>query len=119
MKMAIKSYEGNGRLALVVEHNGILYLTGRTCMDYPDIENQTRGLLKIIDETLEKYGSDKRHILRAQIFLKNVIEDFDAMNRVWEAWVEKGFEPARATVQAKMAKEEALIEIVVTAAVRD
>ena len=117
--MAIKRYEGNGRLSLVVEHNGILHLTGRTCMDYPDIENQTKGLLKTIEETLEKYGSDKRHMLRAQIFLKDVIKDFDAMNKVWEAWVEKGYEPARATVQAKMAKEEALIEIVVTAAVKD
>ena len=37
------------------------------------------------------------------------------MNKVWEAWVEPGFEPARATVQAKMAKEEALVEMVVTA----
>lgn len=117
--MGIKSYEGNGRLAKVVEHNGILYLTGRTCMDYPDIEGQTKGLLKIIDDTLLKYGSNKRHILRVQIFLKDVIRDFAAMNKVWEEWVEKGFEPSRATVEAKMAREEALIEMVVTAIVKD
>ena len=49
------------------------------------------------------------------MFLKDVIKDFDELNKVWEAWVEPGFEPARATVQAKMAKEEALVEMVVTA----
>lgn len=117
--MEIKSCEGNGRLALVVERGGILYLTGRTCMQYPDIEGQTRGVLEIIDETLARYGSDKEHILRVQIFLKDIIRDFDAMNAVWESWVVPGREPARATVQAKMAREEALVEMVVTAAVRE
>ena len=66
-----------------------------------------------------QYGSDKEHILFAQVFLKDVIRDFDDMNEVWESWVTPGCEPARATVQAKMAKEEALVEIVVTAVRKD
>lgn len=115
----IRYYDGDGRLSLAVEHNGILYLTGRTCGDYPDIKGQTRGVLRIIDETLEKYNSDKEHILRAQIFLKDVLRDFDQMNEVWEEWVIKGKEPARATVQAEMAAEDRLIEIVVTATVKE
>jgi len=53
------------------------------------------------------------------VFLKDVIRDFDDMNEVWENWVTPGCEPARATVQAKMAKEEALVEIVVTAVRKD
>lgn len=118
--MTIKRYEGNGRLALVVEHNGILYLTGRTCMGAGStISEQTTGLLEIIDETLNKYGSDKQHILRVEVFLKDVIRDFDEMNKAWENYIEKGFEPARATVQAKMAREEILVEMVVTAIVKD
>ena len=118
--MDVMHYEGNGRLSLVTECNGILHLTGRTCMPAgPGVREQVEGLLQIIDETLAKYGSDKRHILFAQVFLKDVIRDFDTMNEVWEAWVDPGFEPARATVQAKMAKEEAMVEIVVTAARAD
>ena len=116
--MSIQRYESNGRLSRVVLHNGILYLSGRTCKDAPDIEGQTRGLLRIIEDTLKKYGSDKRHILSCQIFLKDVVRDFALMNAVWEAWVEKGFEPARATVQGKMADEDLLIEIVVKAVVK-
>lgn len=114
--MEVNHYEGNGRLSLVTECGGVLHLTGRTCMPAgPDIKAQVAGVLKIIDETLEKYGSDKKHILFVQVFLKDVIGDFDALNEVWESWVEPGFEPARATVQAKMAREEALVEMVVTA----
>ena len=114
----ITRYECNGRLARVVEYNGILYLTGRTCGEYEDIQGQTRGLLAILEETLEKYGSDKQHILRAQVFLKDIHRDFQAMNEVWESWVVPGFEPARATVQAELAREHLLIEIVMTAAKR-
>lgn len=58
----IKYYEGDGRLSLVTEHNGVLYLTGRTS---------------------------------------------------------EGKEPARATVQADMALEDRLVEMVVTAVMRE
>ena len=85
----------------------------------PGVKEQTAGVLKNLEETLEKYGSDKEHILFAQVFLKDVIRDFDAMNEVWESWVVPGSEPARATVQAKMAKEEAMVEIIMTAVRKD
>jgi len=39
------------------------------------------------------------------------------MNAAWEAWVPAGHTPARATVEAKLAKPEWKVEIVVTAAV--
>ena len=125
--MEVKHYERNGRLSVATECNGIIHMTGRTCMPgyYPDIpsgddvKSQTAGVLKIIDNFLAKYGSDKEHILFAQVFLKDVIRDFDDMNEVWESWVTPDCEPARATVQAKMAKEEALVEIVVTAVRKD
>lgn len=114
----IKYYEGDGRLSLVTEHNGVLYLTGRTS-EGKDINEQTQGVLNIIDETLAKYDSDKEHILRVQIFLKDVLRDFDNMNEVWEAWIVEGKEPARATVQADMALEDRLVEMVVTAVMRE
>jgi enamine deaminase RidA (YjgF/YER057c/UK114 family) len=52
----------------------------------------------------------------AQIFITDLAE-FDAMNEVWEAWLPKGAAPARATVEARLAKPEWKVEIVVTAAV--
>ena len=44
--------------------------------------------------------------------------DFKDMNSVWDAWVEKGFAPARACVEAKMAREALLVEISIVAAVK-
>jgi enamine deaminase RidA (YjgF/YER057c/UK114 family) len=38
------------------------------------------------------------------------------MNEVWEAWVVPGHTPARATVQAALARPQWKIEIMVTAA---
>ena len=65
---------------------------------------------------LARAGSDKAKILRAEIFLKD-LQDFEAMNRVWDAWVPAGHAPPRATMQAHLARPGWLIEIVVTAAV--
>ena len=39
------------------------------------------------------------------------------MNEVWDNWVEPGYAPARACVEAALAEKELLVEIVVTAAV--
>jgi enamine deaminase RidA (YjgF/YER057c/UK114 family) len=39
------------------------------------------------------------------------------MNAVWDAWVPRGHAPPRATVQARLARPDWKIEIVVTAAV--
>ncbi|MBS0566436.1 MAG: RidA family protein, partial [Proteobacteria bacterium] len=81
-----------------------------------DIEGQTREVLAAIDALLAQAGSDKTRILRAQIFLAD-IADFAGMNRAWDAWVVPDNAPARATVEAKLAKPQWKVEIVVTAAV--
>jgi len=43
--------------------------------------------------------------------------DFAGMNEVWDSWVVEGVTPARACVEAKMCREEILVEISVIAAV--
>ena len=60
-------------------------------------------------------GSDKQHILSAQIWLKNIERDFAAFNEVWVQWMPEGYSPARAAVQAEMARPEILVEIMLTA----
>jgi enamine deaminase RidA (YjgF/YER057c/UK114 family) len=98
-------------------HNGVAYLAGQVAADASlDIRGQTRQVLAAIDALLERAGSDRSKILRAQIFLAD-LADFSAMNAVWEAWVVAGHTPPRATVQAALAKPQGKIEIVVTAAV--
>lgn len=97
-------------------HNGIVYLAGQVPEDTSaDIEGQTRQVLAAIDDLLAQAGSDKTRILRAQIYLAD-IQDFAGMNRAWDAWVVPGNAPSRATVQARLAKPDWKVEIVVTAA---
>ena len=93
-----------------------VYLAGQVAPDgMQDIRGQTRQVLAAIDALLARAGTDKRRIVMAQIFLADIAE-FPAMNEVWDAWVESGHTPPRATVQARLAKPEWKIEIVVTAA---
>jgi len=53
----------------------------------------------------------------AQIWLRDIQRDFDAMNAVWESWLPAGCAPSRANCEARMAAPEILVEIIVTAAI--
>jgi enamine deaminase RidA (YjgF/YER057c/UK114 family) len=116
MIMSINRYEGTGRMSRVVEHAGTLYLCGQTCGEAGnDIMAQTKGTLEKVEVLLEKYGSSREHILSTTIYLKNM-DQFADMNSVWDAWVIDGFEPARACVEASMARDTILVEMSVVAA---
>lgn len=113
----IQRIDPGPRMSEASIHNGVVYLAGQVPEDASlDIEGQTREVLAAIDALLAQAGSDKTRILRAQIFLAD-IADFAGMNRAWDAWVVPGNAPARATVEAKLAKPQWKVEIVVTAAV--
>ena len=64
----------------------------------------------------ETAGTDKSRLLTAMIWLKNIDEDFAAMNGVWNAWVDPDNKPVRACVEANMARPSILVEIQCTAA---
>jgi enamine deaminase RidA (YjgF/YER057c/UK114 family) len=80
-----------------------------------DITGQTRSVLAQIDRLLAEAGSDKTHILSATIYLADM-QDYAAMNAVWDAWVPQGEPPARATVQASLANPRYRVEIQLVAA---
>lgn len=114
--MAIRRLHVGPRMSEVVINDGIVYLAGQIAEDASqDIGGQTRQVLAAIDALLAEAGTDKTRLLTAQIFLAD-IADFAGMNAVWDVWVPTGETPARATVQAKLAKPEWKVEIVVTAA---
>ncbi|GAB4464170.1 MAG: RidA family protein [Burkholderiaceae bacterium] len=114
--MAIRRLHAGPRMSEAVIHGGIVYLAGQIAEDATqDIGGQTRQVLAAIDALLAEAGTDKTRLLTAQIFLADMA-DFAGMNAVWDVWVPTGQAPARATVQAKLAKPEWKVEIVVTAA---
>ena len=104
------------RLSEVAIHNNTIYLAGQLAEDLTqNIEGQTRETLGHIDRLLQESGSDKTHILSCQIYLAD-LKDFQGMNDVWDEWVAEGNSPPRATVEAKLARPEIRIEIVIVAA---
>ena len=112
----VKRFEIGARMSEMAVHNGVCYLAGQVAAGgATDIAGQTREVLAAIDALLAQAGTDKTHILRAQIFLAD-ITDFPGLNAVWDSWVVAGHTPPRATVQAALAKPEWKVEIVVTAA---
>ena len=104
------------RLSDAVVHGPTIYLAGQVASDpSADVKAQTRDILTQIDRLLDGLGSSKRQLLSATIYLADMA-DYSAMNEIWDAWVPHGDLPARATVQAKLAKPEYRIEIQAIAA---
>jgi enamine deaminase RidA (YjgF/YER057c/UK114 family) len=93
-----------------------VFLSGKVPGDATDEASQTREVLAKIDSLLAEAGSGKDHLLSATIYLKNITEDFAAMNEVWSAWLSPGQAPSRTTVQAELARPQVLVEITVIAA---
>jgi enamine deaminase RidA (YjgF/YER057c/UK114 family) len=113
----IQRFDVGPRMSEMAVHNGVAYLAGQVSSDASlDATGQTANVLAQVDALLERAGTDKSRILMAQIFLAD-LADFPAMNAAWDAWVAGGSTPPRATVEAKLAKPEWKVEIVVKAAV--
>lgn len=113
----IQRIDAGPRMSEAVVHGGVAWLAGQVAEDESlDIGGQTGQVLEAIDALLARVGSDKTRILRAQVFLAD-IADFDGMNAAWDRWAPPGHAPARATVEARLARPGWKVEIVVTAAV--
>ncbi|WP_419770083.1 MAG: RidA family protein [Candidatus Marinarcus sp.] len=109
--------EVGSRMSKIVEYNGVVYFSGIVPNDKSlDLKGQTKEVLQMAEELFERAFTDKNHLLRAEIYLKDIDKDFQAFNEVYDAWISKEHPPARACVQASMSTPQTLVEIVFTAA---
>ncbi|MGJ7456269.1 RidA family protein [Halomonas sp. MA07-2] len=113
--MTVSYHDSNARMSQITIHNGTVYLAGQVPGDASDMRGQTEQVLARIDELLAKAGTSKEHLIAAQIWVTSMAE-FDQMNAAWDAWVTPGRPPVRAAIEAKLAKPEWKVEIMVTAA---
>ena len=105
------------RMSQAVVHGDTVYLAGIVA-DAPkgkSMAEQTKSILSQIDGFLAQAGTDKSKLLSANIWITDMA-NFAEMNAVWDAWVSPGNTPARATVEAKLASPDYLVEIMVVAA---
>ena len=111
----IKRIKPGQRFCSAIVVNGIVTTAGVTGSG-ADTATQTRDILAQIDALLAEAGSSKANLISAAIWLRDIAH-FSQMNEVWDQWVDKNNLPVRATVEARLATPELLVEIQVTALV--
>jgi enamine deaminase RidA (YjgF/YER057c/UK114 family) len=109
--MSIKRSKVGARMSQCVVHGDTVYLAGQVADDpNANVAGQTKQILAKVDGLLAEAGSDKSKLLSATVWLSD-IRAFDEMNKVWDAWISPGNTPARACVEAKLARPNLLVEI--------
>ncbi len=103
------------RMSRIVTHGDTIYLAGQVGTAGASVAQQTQDCLDKIDGLLAEAGSDRTRILQTTIWLADM-GDFAEMNAVWDAWVPEGHAPARACGEARLARPELRVEMIVVAA---
>ena len=114
MANEIKRIGVGARMSEAVAYNGIVWLAGQVGNPGDSVADQTRQCLAEVDRILAEAGTDKTRILSAQIWLAD-ISTFAEMNAVWDAWVDLGNPPARATGGVALARAGMRVEMIVVA----
>jgi len=107
----IKYYQSGSRMSQAVAYGGFVYIAGQVADDRKaGIDGQTRDVLAKIEALLAEAGTSKSKLVAVNIFLPH-ITDFEAMNKIYDAWVDPERLPARACVEARLADPDLRIEI--------
>ena len=114
--MTIERIDPGPRMSDAVVCSNLIFTAGQVAEKSAGapVGDQTREILAGIDALLARAGSDRTRILSVTVYLANMI-DFDAMNAVYDEWVDKANPPTRACVQAALAGSEFNVEITVIA----
>jgi len=115
--MIVERIEKGPRMSQVAIVGSLVFTAGQVAEQNAgkDVGTQTREVLDTIDALLARAGTDKSRIASVTVYLANMI-DFDAMNAVYDAWVDRAQPPVRACVAAGLAGTEFNVEIAVIAA---
>lgn len=113
-----------GPYAVATEVNGLIFTSGQLPIDpktnqlvEADIVLQTKQSLTNIQAILEENGSDLAHVIKANIFIKDM-NDFGKLNATYGEFFEGENVPARSAVEVARLPKDALVEIEVIAEVK-
>ncbi len=111
----IKRFQVGTRMSQGVAAGGLFHVAGQVAdVRKAGIEDQTRDVLAKIDALLAEAGTSKSNLVAVNVFLPN-IADFDAMNAVYDAWIDKAHPAARACVEARLADPDLRVEMTAVA----
>ena len=110
----IERIEPGKTMSRAVIHNGLIYFGGHVSGGkQPTMKEQATALLARYDELLQQYGSDKSHILSAEIYVTDMKLKSE-FNEVWDKWIPEGCAPRRVCVEVGL-DEGYLVEVTITA----
>lgn len=105
----------NSRRAKAIVVNNTVFMGGQVGSDLDaDIHAQTRSALAGIDTLLAEAGSSRDKVVHVTIWLKSM-DDYDAVNAIWDDWIDNENPPTRACCEAPMADPRILVEFIPTA----
>lgn len=109
-----------GPYSQAIRAAGMLFVSGQIAIDpqtgsivAPDIEAQTRQVLKNIAAILDSQGLSSNHVVKTSIFLLDM-NDFQCVNSIYAEMFSKD-PPARETIEVSRLPKDVRIEISVIA----
>lgn len=103
------------RMSKAVIIGEIVFLAGQVPTDLEaDIETQTAQVLAGIEQVMAELGGCKSDVASVQVWLSD-INDIQRMNKVWDAWIDPDYPPARATCAVQLARQGMRIEMIAVA----
>jgi enamine deaminase RidA (YjgF/YER057c/UK114 family) len=112
----LQRHHSNHRMSQLVTFGNLVWTAGQVAQDpSQDMAGQTQQILNQIDKLLADAGTEKRHLISANIWVSDIAQ-FAQMNEIWDAWVDSENAPVRACVESRLARPELLVEIQVVAA---
>jgi enamine deaminase RidA (YjgF/YER057c/UK114 family) len=114
--MTVQRLHVEKRFSEIAISGNLVHLAGQLAADTTlDIKGQTRQTLEIIDRLLADAGTDKSQIMSVTIYLKDIENDYAAMNEIWDTWVADIEALPRTCVEAKLYAPDVLVEMTITA----
>lgn len=105
-----------GPYSQAIQSGNLIFCSGQTPLnpatmqiEGATVSEQTTLVLTNLETILRAAGTDRTHVIKTSVFLKN-FADFEKMNKAYEAFFGE-HKPARTTVEVSRLPREALVEI--------
>jgi enamine deaminase RidA (YjgF/YER057c/UK114 family) len=111
-------FDAGSRMSQAVAYGGHVHVSGQVADDRTaSLEEQTRQVLDKVEKLISAAGASKSDLVSVAVYLPH-ISDFDAMNAVYDSWIDPENPPARVCVEARLADPKLRVEVTAIAALR-